>query len=58
MPAHNFLADLLTHVTDRVAVMELRDIFWSDWGRPERIACSLEALGKQPAFPMEYLRAS
>ncbi len=58
MPSSNFSADLLTRVTDRVAVVELHGIFWSDWGRPERIAGSLEALGRQPAFPMEYLRAS
>jgi mannose-1-phosphate guanylyltransferase len=57
MPAHNFSSDLLAQVTERVAVMELRDVVWCDWGRPERIAGVLEALGKQPAFPSEHLWA-
>jgi mannose-1-phosphate guanylyltransferase len=44
--------------TDQVAVTELRDVVWSDWGRPERIAGALEAIGKQPSFPREHAYAS
>jgi len=58
MPAHNFSSQLLARVTDQVAVMELRDVVWCDWGRPDRIADALRALGKQPAFPWEHLWAS
>lgn len=55
MPAHNFSSELLAHVTDQVAVIELRDVQWSDWGRPERIVSDLGSLGKRPAFPRECL---
>jgi mannose-1-phosphate guanylyltransferase len=50
MPAHNFSSQLLARVTDHVAVIELRDVQWSDWGRPERIVSVLGSLGKTPAF--------
>jgi len=58
MPAHSFSSQLLARVTDQVALMELRDVVWCDWGRPERIADALRALGKHPAFPREHLWAS
>jgi mannose-1-phosphate guanylyltransferase len=58
MPAHNFSSQLLAQVTDQVAVIELRDVIWCDWGRPERIADTLQELGKRPAFTEEHLRAS
>jgi mannose-1-phosphate guanylyltransferase len=58
MPGCNFSSHLLARVVDQIAVMELREIVWSDWGRPERIAGVLESLGKQPAFAMEDARAS
>jgi mannose-1-phosphate guanylyltransferase len=58
MPAHNFSSDLLARVTDNVGVIELQDVLWSDWGRPQRIAETLDLLGKQPAFPRECLMAS
>jgi mannose-1-phosphate guanylyltransferase len=51
MPVRNFSSDLLAHVTDQIAVIELRDVLWSDWGRPERVSDTLAALGKRPAFP-------
>jgi len=56
MPSHNFSAEFLTRVTQQIAVIELRDVVWSDWGRPERIADVLEAMGKEPMFPREYLK--
>ncbi len=56
MPSHNFSAELLTRVIQQIAVIELRDVVWSDWGRPERIADVLDALGKRPTFPREYLK--
>lgn len=58
MPACNFSSQLLARVTEQAAVMELRDVVWSDWGRPERIAGVLETFGKQPAFAREDARAS
>jgi mannose-1-phosphate guanylyltransferase len=55
MPTRNFSSDLLQQVPDRVAVTELIDVFWSDWGRPERIMEALRRIGRTPAFPLEAL---
>lgn len=55
MPAMNLSRDLLQHQADRVAVMELRDVLWSDWGKPERIADTIRRIGRTPAFPLECL---
>lgn len=55
MPARNFSSDLLQQVPDRVAVTELTNALWSDWGRPERIADALRRIDRTPAFPLEAL---
>ncbi|WHZ14352.1 MAG: hypothetical protein OJF52_001190 [Nitrospira sp.] len=55
MPTRNFSSDLLQHVPDRVAVTELTNALWSDWGRPERITEALRRIGRTPAFPLEAL---
>ena len=55
MPVRNFSSDLLQQVPDRVAVTELTNVRWSDWGRPERIAEALRQIGRTPAFPLEAL---
>jgi mannose-1-phosphate guanylyltransferase len=55
MPKKNFSSDLLQRRPDRVAVLELTGVLWSDWGKPERIANSLRWLGKRPAFPLRCL---
>lgn len=55
MPACNFSSDLLQRMPDRVAVMELRGVLWSDWGKPERIAETIRRIGKTPAFPLHCL---
>lgn len=47
----NFSSGLLQRMPERVAVMELKDVLWSDWGRPERIAESIRSIGRKPAFP-------
>lgn len=57
MPSKNFSHDLLSHVSDRVAVMELRDVLWSDWGKPERIAETIQRIGRTPAFPLDCLES-
>ncbi|MDR4493135.1 MAG: hypothetical protein R3B74_01690 [Nitrospirales bacterium] len=33
------------------------NVLWSDWGRPERILETLQAVGIQPTFPAEIFRA-
>lgn len=51
LPQANFSSGLLQRMPENVAVMELKDVLWSDWGRPERIAESIRAIGGTPAFP-------
>ena len=55
MPARNFSSDLLQQAPDRMAVTELTNALWSDWGRPERIADALRRIDRTPAFPLEAL---
>ncbi len=57
MPARNFSSGLLARVVDHVAVAELGGVTWSDWGRPERIAETLQRMDKTPAFPWACLKA-
>jgi len=55
MPHMNFSSEVLQKVPERLGVIELEEVLWSDWGRPERIKETLEVLGKRPAFPSEIL---
>ena len=55
MPRRNFSSDLLQRAPERLAVMEMKDVLWSDWGNPERIASGLETFGKWPAFARDPL---
>ncbi|BFU94413.1 MAG: hypothetical protein NTNFB02_11350 [Nitrospira sp.] len=55
MPRRNFSSHLLQCVPSHLSVMEMRDILWSDWGHPRRIADTLDKIGKQPAFAEEHL---
>ena len=48
LPQRNFSSHLLQCVPEWLAVMELTDVHWSDWGTPERIMSGLEKFGKQP----------
>ena len=56
MPKRNFSSDLLACVPESVGVIELKDVLWSDWGRPERIADTLRVIGREPAFSNNSLR--
>ena len=55
MPEHNFSTDLLTHAVGNVAVMPMKGVIWSDWGRAERIAETLQSIGRLPNFPTAIL---
>jgi mannose-1-phosphate guanylyltransferase len=46
----NLSRDLLPKALDRLLVLPLRNVQWSDWGRPSRITESLASIGKLPAF--------
>jgi mannose-1-phosphate guanylyltransferase len=50
MPARNFSKDLLTPATNRIGVLPMKDVLWSDWGRKERIIDTLCRIGKEPNF--------
>jgi mannose-1-phosphate guanylyltransferase len=50
LPRWNFSSHLLQSAPDRLAVMEMKDVLWSDWGNPERILSSLENIGGRPAY--------
>jgi mannose-1-phosphate guanylyltransferase len=52
MPCRNFSSHLLQRLPERLAVMEMRDVLWSDWGHPKRITDMLDRIGKQPAFTL------
>jgi mannose-1-phosphate guanylyltransferase len=58
MPVLDFSTHVLQRVPRELAVMELSGVYWSDWGRPERIQETLESIGKRPLFPAEALLAS
>ena len=58
MPRRNFSSDLLQRVPERLAVVEMKDVLWSDWGNGDRIVSGLEKIGKWPAFgqhPLPFL---
>lgn len=55
MPARDFSSGLLQHIPGQTAVIELADVLWCDWGKPERIVETLRKIGKQPAFSEELL---
>jgi mannose-1-phosphate guanylyltransferase len=50
LPNGNFSSHLLRCVPERLAVIEMKDVLWSDWGSPERILSGLENMGRQPAM--------
>jgi len=61
MPRRNFSSHVLQCAPDRLAVMEMKDVQWSDWGNPGRIGSGLEKIVKRPAvvedpFPFLYVR--
>jgi mannose-1-phosphate guanylyltransferase len=50
LPNRNFSSHLLQCVPERLAVMEMNDVLWSDWGNPERILSGLENIGRRPSI--------
>ena len=58
MPRRNFSSDLLQCAQERLAVMEMTDVSWSDWGTPDLIVADLDNIGKGPAVaedPLPFL---
>lgn len=50
MPEADFSRGILEHIPEQIAVLELRDVLWSDWGRAERIINTLHRIDKKPNF--------
>ncbi len=55
MPSYSFSSGLLQRIPEQTVVIEMKEVLWSDWGKPERIANSLRRIGRQPAFPLSCL---
>jgi mannose-1-phosphate guanylyltransferase len=51
LPSRDFSSGLLQRASDRSRVLEMTGVWWSDWGRPERILETLRALERPAAFP-------
>jgi hypothetical protein len=45
MPTRNFSSDLLSLIPQQLNMMELTGVYWSDWGRPERIQETMAFMG-------------
>lgn len=46
MPTRNFSSDLLSLIPQQLHMMELTGVYWSDWGRPERIHETIAVMGQ------------
>ena len=49
-PRRDFSMDVLSRVLHRLLVMPLRNVEWSDWGRPERVDATLRRMGRPELF--------
>jgi len=58
MPARDFSSHVLQRAPDQLAVIEMNGVTWSDWGKADRIVETLRRIGKQPAFPLEFVAAN
>lgn len=45
MPTRNFSSDLLSLIPQQLNMMELSGVYWSDWGRAERIQETMAFMG-------------
>jgi mannose-1-phosphate guanylyltransferase len=55
MPILDVSSELLQRVPERLGMIELEDVLWSDWEGSDRIRDTLNVLGKEPAFPSELV---
>ena len=57
MPQRNFSSDLLQRIPERVGVLEMKGVMWSDWGHPARICETLRSIDKESVFSGNRTRA-
>jgi len=51
METVDFCYEFLPRAVDRIGVLPMEGIHWSDWGRPERVQKTLHHIGAASAFP-------
>lgn len=51
---HDFSSELLEVFPQKIAVLELNGVLWSDWGRRERILESLAVIGRSPVSSRSF----
>ncbi len=56
IPSFDFSSTFLVRATASLAVMPLRGVIWSDWGRPERVFSTLRKIGRKPRLFETYNR--
>lgn len=57
LPSCDFSTHILQRAVRSLAVLEMENVYWSDWGRPERILETLRLMGKEPSFSEELVFA-
>lgn len=50
LPNVDFSRDILMNIIDRIRVSPMHGLYWSDWGRPERIISTIRQFGLKPNF--------
>jgi len=61
MKETNLSRDLFERVPERISVIEVKDVLWSDWGDGTRVEATLKKLGKLPVHvsrPLEEAKPS
>jgi len=50
MAPANFSREVLERMPERLGVLEVRDVLWSDWGEPARVVETVRRIGSQPPW--------
>lgn len=53
IPSTDLSGQILARAADHSLFYGLKDLYWSDWGRPERILETIERFGLKPNFHIE-----
>jgi mannose-1-phosphate guanylyltransferase len=51
LPSRDLSSDVLERAPEKLRVLEMNGVWWSDWGRPERILETLRALERLTSLP-------
>ena len=50
MPSRNFSSDVLSLIPQQLHMVELTGVYWSDWGRPERIQETIASMRRRESI--------